>query len=97
MHGCCASSTSIVLSERDYLRLTGAGLDPDGLRAGAKAIAMRMIIVAGLLMIALLGAVLSSVGGHHPLSVYGTNQDNDDMKPLREISRQALPASFGRS
>jgi hypothetical protein len=58
---------------------------------------MRMIIVAGLLMIALLGAVLSSVGGHAPLTVYGTNSDNDDFKPQREITRQALPSSFGRS
>jgi hypothetical protein len=59
---------------------------------------MRMIIVAGLLMIALLGAVLSSVGGNHPLSVYVTNPDNDEVKPPpREISRQALPGNFGRS
>ncbi len=59
---------------------------------------MRMIIVAGLLMIALLAAVLSSVGGNPVLSVYVTNPDNDDGKPPpREISRQALPGSFGRS
>ena len=58
---------------------------------------MRMIIVAGLLMIALLGAVLSSVGGNPPLSVHVTNPDNDDGKPPGEISRQALPGSFGRS
>ena len=58
---------------------------------------MRMIIVAGLLIIALLGAVLSSVGGSPPLTVYVTNPDNDDGKPPSEISRQAPPGPFVRS
>ena len=60
---------------------------------------MRMIIVAGLLMIALLGAVLSSVGGSHPLSLYYvTNPENDVVKPPpSEIQRQAMPSSFGRT
>jgi hypothetical protein len=54
-----------------------------------------MIIVAGLLMLALLGAVLSSVGGDHPgaASIW----DVDNQPPAHEISRQALPASFGRT
>jgi hypothetical protein len=59
---------------------------------------MRMIVVAGLLMVALLGAVLSSVGGNLPLSALATDNDSTDTKPPpREISRQALPGTFGRS
>jgi hypothetical protein len=52
---------------------------------------MRMVLVAGLLMIALLGAVLSSVGGSHPLWV--SAPDGEDGPPAREISDSSVPAS----
>ena len=55
---CGVSDTNVGDSGRDYLRLTGARLIPEHL-VRTRATAMRMIIVAGLLMIALLGAVLS--------------------------------------
>jgi len=56
---------------------------------------MRMIIVGGLLMMALLGAVLSSVGGNHPRAA--SAPDTDNTPPAHEITRQAAPGFFGRS
>ncbi len=52
---------------------------------------MRMIIIAGLLMMALLGAVLGAVEMDHPLWVSAPDQDN--RPPEREITRQITPAS----
>lgn len=45
---------------------------------------MRMIIVAGLLTMALLGAVLGSIGTEHPSWVSAPDDDNGP--PVREIS-----------
>jgi hypothetical protein len=56
---------------------------------------MRMIIVGGLLMLALLGAVLSSVGNDHPRSASAPDVDNTP--PEREITRQAIPSYLVRS
>lgn len=53
---------------------------------------MRMVIVAGLLMVALLGAVLGSVGAHETLWVSAPNEDNG--APVHEISGQILPGSL---
>jgi hypothetical protein len=44
---------------------------------------MRMIIIAGLLTVALLGAVLSSVGGERPAWVSAPDETN--APPSREI------------
>lgn len=52
---------------------------------------MRMIVVAGLLMIALLGAVLSSVGAEHPSWVSAPDEGNGP--PAREISDRIAPES----
>jgi hypothetical protein len=54
-----------------------------------------MVIVAGLLMMALLGAVLGSVGMDQPLWVSAPDQDN--RPPAREITGQVLPGSVVRS
>ena len=54
--------------------------------------AMRMVIVAGLLMVALLGAVLTSVGGRHTLWVSAPDEDN--APPAREINGQLTPRSI---
>ena len=56
---------------------------------------MRMIIVGGLLMMALLGAVLSSVGRDHPRAA--STPETDNTPPAHEITRQVVPGSFGRS
>jgi len=50
-----------------------------------------MIVVAGLLMIALLGAVLSSVGAEHPSWVSAPDEVNNP--PEREISDRIGPQS----
>lgn len=50
---------------------------------------MRMIVVAGLLMMALLGAVLGSVGGERPAWVSAPEEFNGP--PAREISDRVLP------
>jgi hypothetical protein len=55
---------------------------------------MRMIIVAGLLMMALLGAVLSSVGGDRHLWVSAPDEEN--RPPAREITGQVLPGMIDR-
>ena len=54
---------------------------------------MRMIVVAGLLMIALLGAVLGSVGAERPAWV--SAPDEVDGPPAREISDRVAPESGG--
>jgi hypothetical protein len=52
---------------------------------------MRMIIIAGLLMVALLGAVLSSVGAGRVEWVSAPDEDN--IPPAREISHRTAPGS----
>jgi hypothetical protein len=52
-----------------------------------------MIVVAGLLMIALLGAVLGSVGAERPAWV--SAPDEVDGPPAREISDRVAPESGG--
>jgi len=52
---------------------------------------MRMIVVAGLLMMALLGAVLGSVGGERPSWVSAPDEFNGP--PAREISDRITPES----
>ena len=52
---------------------------------------MRMIVVAGLLMMALLGAVLGSVGGERPAWVSAPDEFNGP--PAREISDRIAPES----
>jgi hypothetical protein len=54
-----------------------------------------MIIVAGLLMMALLGAVLGSVGMDHPLWVSAPDEDN--RPPAREITGQVVPGPVDRA
>lgn len=52
---------------------------------------MRMIVVAGLLTMALLGAVLGSVGADHP---YWVSAPDDSVgAPEREISNHLVPGS----
>jgi hypothetical protein len=46
-------------------------------------------------MMALLGAVLGSVGSDHTRGASAPDADN--APPPREITRQAIPGSFGRS
>lgn len=50
---------------------------------------MRMIVVAGLLMMALLGAVLGSIGGERPSWVSAPDEINGP--PAREISDRVPP------
>lgn len=50
---------------------------------------MRMIVVAGLLMMMLLGAVLGSVGGEGPAWVSAPDEFNGP--PAREISDRVPP------
>jgi len=50
---------------------------------------MRMIVVAGLLTMALLAAVLGSVGGERPLWVSAPDEFNGP--PAREISDRVPP------
>jgi hypothetical protein len=53
---------------------------------------MRMILIAGLLMVALLGAVLTSVGAESPRWVSAPDEYNGP--PEREISDRATPGSL---
>ena len=50
---------------------------------------MRMIVVAGLLMMALLGAVLGSIGGERPSWVSAPDEINGP--PASEISDRVPP------
>ena len=52
---------------------------------------MRMIVVAGLLMMALLGAVLGSVGAERPAWVSAPDEVNGP--PTREISDRVGPGA----
>jgi hypothetical protein len=52
---------------------------------------MRMIVVAGLLMMALLGAVLGSIGAERPSWVSAPDEFNGP--PEREISDRIAPES----
>lgn len=52
---------------------------------------MRMVVIAGLLMIALLGAVLGSIGGERPAWVSAPDEVNSP--PAREISDRIVPGS----
>jgi len=53
---------------------------------------MRMIVIAGLLMMALLGAVLGSIGTDRPAWV--SVPDEDTGRPPHEISNRIGPGSL---
>jgi hypothetical protein len=57
--------------------------------------AMRMIIVAALLMMALLGAVVGSVGSERPLWV--SAPDDSSGPRSQDVSGQPVPGSYDRS